>query len=275
MTRISPLRALWLSLCVSGVPSWAQPRLASPELGISTDLLAVSATVLAAAFAQGITGLGFALIAAPMLAVVVGPQESVAALCLIALPITAWSSLRHRRAACRAVAIRMVLAASTTAPAGLWLLSVLSDRVLQGVVGVVVLCLTVASINGVRVSHRGRLLDLIGGGFAGILSTSTGTNGTPLVIALQLQDISGHRLRATLARVFFASGLVSLVLLSAAGSINAQSLITAGAGWPFAFAGGQLGERVVGRLSPRRAQGLVTILLLASATTAIVTAAKS
>jgi uncharacterized protein len=95
------------------------------------------------------------------------------------------------------------------------------------------------------------------------------------VIALQLQDISGHRLRATLAWVFTASGLVSLVLLSATGSINTHSLITAATGWPFAFAGRQLGERLAGRLPPRCAQGLVTILLIASATTAIATATKS
>jgi uncharacterized membrane protein YfcA len=130
---------------------------------ISASLLGVPAIVLVAAFTQGITGFGFALVAAPLLAVVVGPPESVVALCLIALPMTAWSSLRQRRAACRAVAIRMVAAASTTAPAGVWLLSVLSDRVLQGVVGVVVLCLTVAMIRGIRVGRRGRLLDLLGG----------------------------------------------------------------------------------------------------------------
>jgi uncharacterized membrane protein YfcA len=75
--------------------------------------------------------------------------------------------------------------------------------------------------------------------------------------------------------VFSASGLVSLVLLSAAGSVNTHSLITAGTGWPFASAGRQLGERVVGRLPPRCVQGLVAILLFASATTAIVTATKS
>jgi uncharacterized membrane protein YfcA len=247
----------------------------SAELGISVNLLGVSAIALAAAFAQGITGFGFALVAAPLLAVVVGPQESVVALCLIALPITAWSSLRHRRAASRAAAIRMVVAASTTAPAGIWLLSVLSDRVLQELVGVVVLSLTVAVIKGIRVGHRGRLLDLIGGACAGILSTSTGTNGPPLVIALQLQDISGYRLRATLAWVFFASGIVSLVLLGAAGSVTTHSLITGGTGWPFALAGRHFGERAAGRLPARCAQGLVTILLVASATTAIVTAAKS
>jgi uncharacterized membrane protein YfcA len=242
---------------------------------IPASLLGVSAIVLVAAFAQGITGFGFALVAAPLLAVVVGPQESVVALCLIALPMTAWSSVRHRRAACRGVAIRMVVAAATTAPAGVWLLSVLSDRVLQAVVGVVVLCLTLALIKGIRFSHRGRLLDLFAGACAGILSTSTGTNGPPLVIALQLQDISGHRLRATLAWVFSASGFVSLVLLSAAGSVDTHSLITAGTGWPFAFAGRQLGERVVGRLPARCVQGFVAILLFASATTAIVTATKS
>jgi uncharacterized membrane protein YfcA len=244
-------------------------------LGISVSLLEVSATVLAAAFAQGITGFGFALIAAPVLAVVMGPKESVVALSLIALPMTAWSSLCLRHAARRDVAIRMVLAASITAPAGVWLLSVLSDRVLRLVVGVVVLGLTMTLIKGIRVSQRGRLIDLIGGGCAGILSTSTGTNGPPLVIALQLQDISGQRLRATLAWVFFASGIFSLVLLAAAGSVNVASLVTAGAGWPFAFAGRQLGERAAGRLPPRWARVLVTILLFASATTAIVAAARS
>ncbi|MEU7895934.1 sulfite exporter TauE/SafE family protein [Nonomuraea sp. NPDC049152] len=245
------------------------------DLVISAGLLAMPVIVVVAAFAQGITGFGFALVAAPLLAVVAGPKESVVALSLIALPMNAWSSLRHRRVACRGVAVRMVAAAAAVAPVGVWLLSVLSDRVLQGVVGVVVLCLTVTLIRGVRVSSRGGLVDLLGGACAGLLSTSTGTNGPPLVIAMQIQGISGPRLRATLAWVFFACGLVSLALLNAAGSVSTESLISAGIGWPFAFVGRRIGERVAGLLAPRWGEGLVAILLFASAATAIVTAMKS
>jgi uncharacterized membrane protein YfcA len=238
-------------------------------------LVVVPVIVAVAAFAQGITGFGFALVAAPLLTVVVGPRESVVALCLIGLPMTAWASLRDRRGACRGPAVRMAVGATTTAPVGVWLLSVLSDRVLKGIVGVVVLGLTVALLRGIRVSARGRLVDLVGGACAGVLSTSTGTNGPPMMIALRVQDISGHRLRATMAWVFSASGLVSLALLSAAGSVHVRSLITAGAGWPFAIAGNEIGERVVGVLSSRLVERLVSVLLFASAATAIIAAAES
>ncbi|MEU1689094.1 hypothetical protein [Micromonospora sp. NPDC005707] len=52
-------------------------------------------------------------------------------------------------------------------------------------------------------------------------------------------------------------------------------MITAGTCSPLAFAGRRSGERLAGRLSPRCVDGLVAILLAASATTAIVTAARN
>ena len=51
-------------------------------------MLAVGCIVLLASAGQTVTGFGFALLAAPLLAVVVGSHESVAAVTVISLPVT-------------------------------------------------------------------------------------------------------------------------------------------------------------------------------------------
>ncbi|MHB8187997.1 MAG: TSUP family transporter [Dermatophilaceae bacterium] len=101
-------------------------------------MLAVGCIVLLASAGQTVTGFGFALLAAPLLAVVVGSHESVAAVTVISLPVTSLIALRHRRVVDIGTASRLVAAGAAGAPAGVWLLSILGGRVLQGLVGVTV-----------------------------------------------------------------------------------------------------------------------------------------
>lgn len=153
--------------------------------------LAVGCIVLLASAGQTVTGFGFALLAAPLLAVVVGSHESVAAVTVISLPVTSLMAWRHRRVVDIGTASRLVAAGAAGAPAGVWLLSILGGRVLQGLVGVTVLVFTTSWHQEIRPHGNNRLFDVVIGASAGLPSTS---NGPPLMLRVRARGPAGDSL---------------------------------------------------------------------------------
>jgi uncharacterized membrane protein YfcA len=237
-------------------------------------LLGTALVVALAAAAQATTGFGFALVAAPLLAALLGGADAVVVVALVALPLTLGMAVRHRRHVDRATLATVALAGALGAPLGLLVLERTGERALQATIGVVVLVLATALALGLRVRRGGRAVDAASGFVAGVLSTSTGTNGPPLVLGFQARRMAPEALRATLAAVFAISGLVGLALFALAGRVSGELVAVAAAGWPGMLAGWWAGERLAARIRRRTLDRLVTGLLYLSALVALAAAAS-
>jgi len=235
-------------------------------------LLAAALVVALAASAQATTGFGFALVAAPLLAVVLGGADAVVVVALVALPLALGMAVRHRRDADRGAVATVGGAGALGAPLGLLVLERTVAWYLQGLIGAVVLVLAAVLATGVRVRRGGRAVDAASGFVAGVLSTSTGTNGPPLVLGFQARRLEPAVLRATLAAAFAISGVLGLALLALAGRVTGALLLVAAAGWPGMLAGWWAGERLSAALGARTLDRLVTALLVLSGLAALAAA---
>jgi uncharacterized membrane protein YfcA len=107
-------------------------------------------------------------------------------------------------------------------------------------------------------------LEMIAGFTSGILSTATGTNGPPLVLASQMRGLAPAAFRATLSFTFTVSGTISMVMFVAAGLVTRDEVLLTLAGVPLILLGQRTGLRLQPVFAGRRFEMLVYVLLLAS-----------
>ncbi len=234
-------------------------------------LILVACAVAAAAMLQSVSGFGFSLIFVPMVAVLVDSKVAVVAastlgpLLTLSVSVAGWRDIRWR----------LVLLLSGSAvlgmPVGLWVLVSVSARMLELVIGSVVIVLAASLMLGVRTrDHRG--VDAAAGFLSGVLATSTGTNGPPVVLAMQARGVPRLEMRATLAAVFLVQGILALVGFVIAGQFTDQVGRVAAVGLPGLLCGRLIGDRVFGKLDQRGYGRIVLGLLIVAGAAALVEA---
>jgi len=228
-------------------------------------IAAVAAVALAVAFAQGVAGFGFALLAVPALAVLLPVKEAVVLSTLVGAANSSYQAALLRTSIDRIRARRYLWGSLAGAPIGFALFRLASPDVLRAVVGIAVLGGTVvvaraASGEGVR-----PVLDRSMGFVSGVLLTSTSTNGPPLVLALRAQGVPTDVFRATLAMVFAVTGVAASCAFALAGSVDARVAAFAAAALPAVAVGARLGFRFRDRVGGTAFSRLVVALLVAGA----------
>jgi uncharacterized protein len=218
-----------------------------------TDL-AVAAIITLASITMAVSGFGFALVAVPLLAVVVGAETAVVADAVIGIGLVVLVSMRNRHGVVRRTVVVSSIAALAAMPAGLLVLVTLDDRALTATIGAVVVAITVALAFGLRLPASD-VTDAIAGLVSGALATSTGTNGPPLVIALHGKEYAPEQFRATLAAIFLTQSIAGVALFAAAGRITSEVGRVSLVGYPAVVAGLLAGERIAARIDARRSAG--------------------
>ena len=184
-------------------------------------MLVIAVMIVAAGSAlQAATGMGMALFAAPLLALIDPAFVPGPALCAV-MTLSAAVAWRERAAIDRRILFVALLGFSAGCAIGAILLAVLIGRDLGRIFAALILAAVFLSVAGLRI-RISRLALLIGGVASGILGTMAGIQGPP--IALVLQHEPPDRLRATLCAFFASGSLVSLMALATAGVFGISKL---------------------------------------------------
>ncbi len=224
--------------------------------------------------AQAVSGFGFALIGTPLVAILVGPKEAVVGLTMIGIVLVAQLALRSRGHVERPVVLVVTAAAILGMPLGLLVLERADDRTLTAIIAVVVIAFALLLWRGLRLPPT-RVTDGVAGFVAGILSTSTGTSGPPIVIALSSKELSPAAFRGTISAIFLVQGSVALVAFALGGEVTSGALSVAAAGLPGLLLGAHLGEHGFKRLDPETFRRVVFGMLLLSGVVSLVGALAS
>jgi uncharacterized membrane protein YfcA len=219
-----------------------------------------------------LSGFGFALLGVPLLAILVGPKAAVVGTALLSSVLSLRVAARDRRAILWRTARAMLLASTLGMPVGVLVLSVLAVRPLQITIAVVVLAFVMLLASGLSIPEESASTDVGAGLLSGLLATSTGASGPPLVVALHGRAVAPPVFRSTLAIVFLAQGVIAAVAFAVAGQFTADAWLVLGAGLPGLAAAVLAGERLFARVDGRRFRGLVLAMLSASAIASLVAA---
>lgn len=234
--------------------------------GILTVLAVALVAFVLAGIAQSVTGFGSSLVAAPLLAMVAGAGTTIVAVTLVSLVLTGWAGVRERHH----VDVRLARTTGTAGllgiPFGLLLLAKASDTVLGVLMALVVLGALVLVASPLRLPAR--RVSLWGAGLtSGVLLTSTGMNGPPLVLAMDSQRLTPHRFRGTLQVVLFGQDLAAVIGFVVIGGIDATALLATAIGVVSSPVGWLLGDRVFHRIPAHVFRRVLLAALAVSALT--------
>jgi uncharacterized membrane protein YfcA len=176
--------------------------------------------VLAAAFVQGASGMGFALLFAPVAGLIAADLVPVAVLAMM-IPLNAFVLWREREHVDRAGVGWVSLTRVLCTPIGLWVLvAVPQDRLGLLIGGSTVLAALVSLL--APDFSPGRAVYLGAGAVTAVTETATGVGGPPLALAYQHRP--APELRATVAACFLVGEIVSVALLLVQGKGHSSSL---------------------------------------------------
>lgn len=223
-----------------------------------------------AGFAQSLTGFGSSLVAAPLLALVAGAGTTVVAVTLVSLVLTGWAGIREHDHVDAGLAARVSLAGLFGLPAGLVLLTRASDGALSILMAAVVLVALALVASPVRLPDRPATTWLTGLA-SGLLLTSTGMNGPPLVLAMDSRRMEPRRFRGTLQVVLCGQDLAAVLGFALIGSIDRTALVAAAVGMVASPLGWRVGDLFFDRIPPALFRRMLVAGLALSAITLAVT----
>lgn len=208
-----------------------------------------------------IAGFGFALFAVPTISLFMPVTESVALIALLGLTSVLRQSVALRSQVDRPSAVRFSVFAVAGMPVGFWIVTAISDQALRLFLGVSTIVATVVLLRRAenQSSHQS-----VENGFAfisGVLNTSIGTNGSPLVFALQGRRLTPDQFRGTIAVIFAVSGIVTTAIFAFDGRYTTRLLLLACVALPTWFTGTLLGGIVADRINQQQFRASVLFLL--------------
>ena len=225
-----------------------------------TELAYIASGVIVAAFVQGTTGVGFALIVAPIIGLL-EPKLLPVCLLILMLPLNAYVAWRERGALDRSGASWITFGRFVGTFGGLWILAALPATYLNLLIGVTTILAAVTTL--VLPSFRaGQKAFVAAGLVTGITETATGIGGPPL--ALVYQHHAPAVLRSTIALCFLVGEIISLAILAIAGRIDGEQFNGALLLLPALVAGALLSRYVHARVQGPRLRMFVLVFAIVS-----------
>lgn len=183
-------------------------------------IAAALAIITTASAIQAMVGMGLALIAVPLLALV-EPRFIPGPMLLSGVTLSIAMAYRGRRDLHGKDLSWSLAGLGAGTLVGAMILSTLSGPSLPRVIGALVLTAVAISVSGVRVAPT-RYAFLIAGTASGVMGTMVGIHGPP--IALVLQNAKPGTIRAMLGAFFAVAGVGSVAALAAVGLFGVQEL---------------------------------------------------
>lgn len=220
----------------------------------------------AAAATQSVTGFGFAMILAPLLAVAWAVKPAVATTATLSLLVNILVLAQVRGHVVHRRLPGLYAGYLAGAGPGLLILEKVSGDVLEVIVGGVVLAATVLLYIQPEIDASEDTLPVrvAAGALSGAAGTATSIGGPPVVLYMIGREADLQRFRATLLAYFLPASVVTLLLLAAVGRVNGDVLVMSGASVPAVLVGVAIGAwlraHIQGEVFRRLVMGLLVVM---------------
>ena len=227
--------------------------------------------VLAAGLVQGLLGFGFALVAVPVLALVMVPREAVPVALVLGTFINLFLYLEVRGRVQAGRLLPLVLAGIAGIPVGTYLLVSLNTGILRIAIGCLVALSALAFLAGLERPIKRERIGLAASGFtSGILNGVASMSGPPVVLFLANQGMPKDAFRASLIAYFLVLNLATVPVYIVARLVSVDVLAYAGVLLPLMAAGALAGSRLARRVPEKAFRRAVLVAVAAAGVVAVV-----
>ncbi|HID69521.1 MAG TPA: sulfite exporter TauE/SafE family protein [Desulfobacterales bacterium] len=225
--------------------------------------LLISIIFLLAGFIQGVTGFGSALVAIPLLSLIIDVKGAVPLCILNSLVITTYLSLKMRKHLDAKKIVPLCAAAVPGIIVGSTILKQVSSTIIQICLGILLVAYSIYSL--ISRPERRKLHSIwsyIAGFLSGAIGAAFSAGGPPTIIYATLNDWKKDTIKATLSGFFlFNSYLIATVhAINGLTTIEIFTYFMISA--PFVFLGTVLGTICYGKILGERYLQLIFIFLI-------------
>jgi uncharacterized membrane protein YfcA len=237
-----------------------------------TVVLSAALFVGLASFLRGLTGFGFAIVATPLLALVMPPSVAVPVAILLQIPSGLPMVVRDWRDTDFSAAATAWIAGVPALVPGLYLVSRAPPDVMRLAVGAAVILSTVSLALGSKINRAPKTIELLGAGaLSGLMQGAVAMAGPPLIVLILASSWTPARCRATLSFFFLLLGTAALLIGVWQGVVTRECIFIAACALPGLLLGQAIGARLFLRIDARKYR---TISILSVAATGILVTIK-
>lgn len=219
-------------------------------------------------FLQTATGFGYAIITAPLLALVLGPKETVMLTMLTGLIIRLFMMKAAKHDGSFKAILPLIAASIVGAIPGAYVMTMISNDGLKIFIGLVLLIAAAALWKNYQLPiKRHRLAEAIVGAGSGFLATTTSINGPPVVLYYLNSGAEENKnvFRGNLTRYFLLINIASIVISYFAGTLKIRELwLQTLLAVPALYIGFYLGEKYFRRIDAERFRKVSLLMVFVS-----------
>ncbi len=217
-----------------------------------------------AAFTQGLTGFGFALVSIPLLSIVMDIKIAIPLGAICGLIVNIYLTVRLRKHINFSEIKYLILGAVIGIPLGSYYLKTADPSYVKLFLGIVVL-LFVFSISFDIIKHYklNEQWGIIFGLFSGLLGGAFNANGPPILIYLQLKNLDKNTHKASIAGFFIVASIIIVLDHAITGISNSAIFFTFLEQLPFVVIGLLLGDFLFLKISTKVFHKIVIACLFA------------
>ncbi len=224
------------------------------------ETFALIVLVFIASVLQAGTGFGFSIMATPFLLLLFEAHDAIQLNIILSLLISVIMTFKIRKEINKESLVRLIKGSLIGILPGLLLFIFLDVQPLKILVSVLILLSTVLLVAKITVKQT-NLKELITGALSGLLTTSLGMPGPPLLIYFSGTNVDKATLRSTTLAYFVFVYSASILLQFSMYSISKGVWISALWALPFTLLGIYLGQWVFLRLNQQLFQKIIYALL--------------
>ena len=226
-------------------------------------LILVLGILFVGAFVRSAVGFGDALIAMPVLTLLVGLTVASPLIALISVLIATVILIQAWQMVDLKAASRLIVTTFVGIPLGVYVLKLAPVRLMETVLGLIVIGFGLYNLLTPRLPQlQNQRLAYLFGLLAGILGGAYNTSGPPVVIYGVLRRWPPERFRATMQSYFLPTGLVVMISHGVAGLWTAEVWRFVGYGAPVVLTAVYLGGKVAARVSQGQFDRIIYLFLV-------------
>jgi len=197
--------------------------------------------VFVASLLQTSTGYGFSIVGTPFLLLIYPAHMAIQINIILSICLSAFMIFKIRKEIDKSLLVRLIKGSVMGLILGIFIYLFLDIQLLKMTVGALILFLTILLILKLTI-NRTQNKDFITGGISGLLTTSIGVPGPPLLLYFSGAGIDKTTLRSTTLAYYLFVYFVSLVMQISFGGTSKETWIFSLLAIPPLFAGIILGQ---------------------------------
>lgn len=226
-------------------------------------ILALILIVFFASTLQATTGFGFAILSIPFYLLIFEPHDAIQLNVLLSFIICIIVSYRIRQRIDKGLLIRLIKGSLIGALPGIALFIFLDDQPLKIFISIIILISAALLITKLKLKGS-KTQELIAGAFSGLLNTSTGMGGPPLMIYFLGTKTDKAIIHAATNAYFVFIALVSFLLQIMVHPVSKFVWTAALGSIPFLLAGMFLGQWLFTKINQQLFMKIIYLLLIIS-----------